>query len=163
QVVPRAKYLVKGGEIAFYVDPGVCGTEKDELAADGKTVVRHIDKKFDAPKAQLFRLIIDGVLGGDLPFVLVLIGVFIAIMMELFSALMRRLCGAPSRALRVGASLPISPSASIFLGGLIRKWADKRNKLTEAEQESSPGVLFSSGLIAGGAILAIVSCALLAP
>lgn len=155
QVVPRGKYLVKDGEIAFYVDPGVCGTEKDELAADGKTVVRHIDKKFDAPKAQLFRLIIDGVLGGDLPFVLVLIGVFVAIMMEL--------CGVPSLAFAVGAYLPLSTSASIFLGGLIRKWADKRNKLTEAEQESSPGVLFSSGLIAGGAILAIVSCALLAP
>jgi putative OPT family oligopeptide transporter len=155
QVLPRGKYLVLDGAIAFYVDPGVCGTEHDELAADNKTVVRHIDQKFDAPKAQLFRLIIDGVLGGDLPWVLVLIGVFVAIMMEL--------CGVPSLAFAVGAYLPISTSASIFLGGLVRKWADKRTKLSEAEQESSPGVLFSAGLIAGGALVAIVACALLAP
>jgi putative OPT family oligopeptide transporter len=155
QTLPRGKYLTKAGAVDFYVDPGVCGTEHDELAADNKTVVRHIEKKFDAPKAQLFRLIIDGVLGGDLPFVLVLIGVFVAIMMEL--------CGVPSLAFAVGAYLPISTSASIFLGGLVRKWADKRSKLTESEQESSPGVLFSSGLIAGGALVAIVACALLAP
>jgi hypothetical protein len=76
---------------------------------------------------------------------------------------MMELCGVPSLAFAVGAYLPISTSASIFIGGLVRKWADKRTKLTEAEQESSPGVLCSAGLIAGGAIVAILSCVLLYP
>jgi putative OPT family oligopeptide transporter len=154
-LIPRGHYLVKDGAIAFYMDPGVCGTEKIQYGPDGKTKEREIESKLDAPKAQLFRLIIDGVLGGDLPWVLVLIGVFIAIMMELV--------GAPALPFAVGAYLPISTSTSIFLGGLARKWADKRTKLTEQEQESSPGVLFSSGLIAGGALVGILVCALSAP
>ncbi len=154
-LIPRGHYLVKDGAIAFYMDPGVCGTEKIQYGPDGVTKEREIESKLDAPKAQLFRLIIDGVLGGDLPWVLVLIGVFIAIMMELV--------GAPALPFAVGAYLPLSTSTSIFLGGLARKWADKRTQLTEAEQESSPGVLFSSGLIAGGALVGILVCALSAP
>ena len=154
-LVPVGAYLIKDGAIVYRRDPGVCGTETDQLSEDGKTVERHIDGKFDAPKAQLFRLIIDGVLGGHLPWELVLIGVFISIMMEL--------CGVPALAFAVGVYLPVSTSSSIFIGGLIRKWADKKTKLTEQEQESSPGVLCSSGMIAGGALIAILSCALLTP
>jgi hypothetical protein len=153
--VPIGAYLARDGVIHFGEDPGVCGVETEQLAEDGVTVERKTGKKFDAPKAQLFRLIIDGVLGGSLPWTLVLIGVFVAIMMEL--------CGVPSLAFAVGAYLPISTSAAIFVGGLVRKWSDRRNKLTEAEQESSPGVLCSSGMIAGGALVAILACALVAP
>jgi len=154
-VIPVGKYLLRDGAIAYRVDPGICGSESQQLSDDGKTVERDTGKKFDAPKARLFSLIINGTLMRKLPWELVLIGVFIAIMMEL--------CGVPSLAFAVGAYLPISTSASIFIGGLVRKWADKRTKLTEAEQESSPGVLCSAGLIAGGAIVAILSCVLLYP
>jgi len=154
-LVPVGAYLIENGAIVHRRDPGVCGTETQQLADDGVTVERIIGKKLDAPKARLFQMIIDGVLEGTLPWELVLIGVFIAIMMEL--------CGVPALAFAVGVYLPISTSSSIFLGGLVRKLADKKSKLTEAEQESSPGVLFSSGLIAGGALVAILSCALVAP
>jgi putative OPT family oligopeptide transporter len=153
-LVPVGAYLIENGAIVHRRDPGVCGTETQQLAEDG-TVERKFGKKYDAPKARLFQMIIDGVLEGTLPWELVLIGVFIAIMMEL--------CGVPALAFAVGVYLPISTSSSIFLGGLVRKLADKKSKLTEAEQESSPGVLFSSGLIAGGALVAILSCALLTP
>jgi hypothetical protein len=154
-LVPVGAYLIEGGVIVHREDPGVCGTETQQLAEDGVTVEREIGPKLDAPKARLFQMIIDGVLEGTLPWALVLIGVFIAIMMEL--------CGVPALAFAVGVYLPISTSSSIFLGGLVRKWTDKRSKLSDAEQESSPGVLFSSGLIAGGALVAILSCALVAP
>jgi len=153
--VPVGRYLVADGAIAYREDPGVCGTEKVQYAEDGITPEREFGSKLDAPKARLFQMIIDGVLEGTLPWELVLIGVFIAIMMEL--------CGVPALAFAVGVYLPISTSSSIFLGGLVRKWADKRTQLTEAEQESSPGVLFSSGMIAGGALIAILTCALLTP
>ena len=154
-LLPVGKYVVSDGAIAYRVDPGICGTESQQLSDDGKTVERDTGEKFDAPKARLFSLIINGTLMRKLPWELVLIGVFIAIMMEL--------CGVPSLAFAVGAYLPISTSSSIFIGGLVRKWADKRTRLTEAEQESSPGVLCSAGLIAGGAIVAILSCILLYP
>lgn len=107
--------------------------------------------KFDAPKAQLFRLIIDGTLGGKLPWGLVLIGVFFALLCELLGL------GNASLAFAVGVYLPISTSAGIFVGGLVRWLVDMRRKgASAAEEEFSPGVLMASGLIAGGAIAGVI-------
>src|SRR5262249_21955144 len=107
--------------------------------------------KFDAPKAQLFRLIIDGTLGGKLPWGLVLIGVFFALLCELLGL------GNASLAFAVGLYLPISTSAGIYAGGLVRWLVDRQRKdLSAAEAEFSPGVLMASGLIAGGAIAGVV-------
>ena len=102
--------------------------------------------KFDAPKAQLFRLIIDGTLGGRLPWALVLVGVLLAIMMELV--------GVAALPFAVGLYLPISTSAAIFVGGLVRLLVDKKRE--GAGAEFSPGMLMASGLIAGGAITGVV-------
>jgi len=104
--------------------------------------------KYDAPKAQLFRLIIDGTMGGQLPWGLVLIGVFLALMMELV--------GVQSLPFAVGLYLPISTSGGIFIGGLVRRFVDKKRKGSAAEAEFSPGVLMASGLIAGGAIAGVL-------
>ncbi len=104
--------------------------------------------KFDAPKAQLFRLIIDGTLGGKLPWGLVLVGVFLAFMMELV--------GVSALPFAVGLYLPISTSAGIFIGGICRWIVDRRRKeASAAEAEFSPGMLMASGLIAGGAIAGV--------
>ena len=149
--VATGKYLVGDDDrIAFLVDPGVCGLEPEQRAADGR--VEKVVSKFDAPKAQLFRLIIDGVLDRNLPWELVLIGVAIALMMEL--------CGVPSLPFAVGAYLPLSTSTSIALGGFVRHLADRRAARSAAEAESSPGVLFASGLIAGAAIAGLLYAAL---
>jgi putative OPT family oligopeptide transporter len=149
--VPRGRYLVNdAGQVAFLVDPGVCGLEPEQRAPDG--TVEKVVSKFDAPKAQLFRLIIDGVLGRELPWGLVLLGVAIALVMEL--------CGVPSLPFAVGAYLPLSTSTAIALGGLVRRLADARAKRSAAESESSPGTLFASGLIAGGAIAGLLGAAL---
>jgi putative OPT family oligopeptide transporter len=105
--------------------------------------------KFDAPKAQLFRLIIDGTLGGTLPWGLVLIGVFLAIMMELV--------GVSSLPFAVGLYLPISTSGGVFTGGVVRWLVDRKRKgAAAAEAEFSPGMLMASGLIAGGAITGVL-------
>ena len=100
--------------------------------------------KFDAPKARLFSLIIDGILTRKLPWALVLVGVVLAFVMELV--------GVSSLPFAVGLYLPISTSTPIFVGGLVRNVVDRKTKTSEAEAEFSPGVLLSSGLIAGGAI-----------
>jgi uncharacterized oligopeptide transporter (OPT) family protein len=97
-------------------------------------------------------LIIDGILTRKLPWGLVLLGVSIAIVLEL--------SGIPSLPFAVGVYLPLSSSTPIFFGGLMRwlvdRYTGRKKKLTPEESESSPGVLFSSGLIAGGAISGIL-------
>ena len=149
--VPRGRYLMDdAGRIAFLIDPGVCGLEPEQRGPDGR--IEKVVSKFDAPKAQLFRLIIDGVLGRELPWGLVLLGVALALVMEL--------CGVPSLPFAVGAYLPLSTSTAIALGGLVRKLGDGRARRSAAEAESSPGTLFASGLIAGGAIAGLLGAAL---
>ena len=147
------KYLVNNqGQVVYFVDPGINGVlKKDD---DGNDLTR-----YDAPKATLMSYIIKGVLGQNLPWGLVLIGAMIAIVLEM--------SGAPALAFAVGLYLPISTSAPIFIGGLVRYFVDlylKRKlaarNLTEdeivAETDKSNGVLLASGYIAGGAIAGIL-------
>ncbi len=149
--VPRGKYLVgRDNHIAFLADPGVSGVEPVQRREDGS--VEKVVSKFDAPKARLFQLIIDGVLERNLPWSLVLIGVFLALLLDL--------CGVSVLPFAVGAYLPLSTSSTIWLGGIARWLADKRSKVSAEESESSPGVLFASGLIAGGALIGLLSAAL---
>jgi hypothetical protein len=147
------KYLVDdSGRVVYFVDPGINGTFKNLPNGDRIT-------KFDAPKATLMSYIIKGILGGKLPWGLVLLGAMIAIVLEM--------SGIPSLAFAVGVYLPLSSSSPIFIGGLVRllvdKWIAKKYrgaKLTEeqltAEGDKSPGVLMASGYIAGGAIAGII-------
>ena len=124
--------------------------------AQGNAAFRAIAvAKFDAPKAQLFRLIIDGTLGGQLPWGLVLIGVILALIMELI--------GVSALPFAVGLYLPLSTSAGIFVGGAIRALVDRKRKRTAAvagvtagHDDFSPGMLMASGLIAGGAITGVL-------
>jgi uncharacterized oligopeptide transporter (OPT) family protein len=115
--------------------------------------------KFTAPKATLMSYIIKGILGGELPWGLVLLGVMTAIVLEL--------SGIPSLAFAVGMYLPISASSPIFLGGLVRWGVDRHLRsrsenqgLTEEEMaaktDQSPGVLLSSGYIAGATLAGVV-------
>jgi putative OPT family oligopeptide transporter len=150
---PAGKYLVNDrGEAVWYVDPGINGTYTKR--PDGTEV-----RKFAPPQATLMSNIIKGILGGQLPWALVLLGVFIALTLEL--------AGLPSLAFAVGVYLPVSSSTPLFIGGIVRWIVDTRKRkelsssgLSEeqlvAETDKSPGVLLSSGYIAGGAIAGII-------
>ncbi|HEY8120945.1 MAG TPA: oligopeptide transporter, OPT family [Myxococcota bacterium] len=136
--VPPGRYLVDdAGAIRYLVDPGINGvvTQRD----DGTPV-----QKFDAPKARLMSLVIDGILTQKLPWGLVGIGAFIALTLEL--------AGISSLPFAVGVYLPLAASSPIFAGGLVRWLVDRRRKQSAADSDSSPGVLAASGLIAGGAL-----------
>ncbi len=145
--IRAGKYLVNDqGAFQYFVDPGINGTV--DKRDDGTPVV-----KYQAPKARLMSLIIDGILTQKLPWSLVLLGVFIAVVMEL--------CGISALPFAVGVYLPLSASAPIFAGGMVRYFVDRRRrkkkeKDAEADSDSSPGVLMASGLIAGGAIAGIL-------
>jgi putative OPT family oligopeptide transporter len=100
-----------------------------------------------APQATLMSTIIRGLLSQNLPWGLVLVGVFIAATLEL--------CGIHSLSFAVGSYLPIATTAPIFAGGLVRAYVEKKTGTTE-ESEVGSGTLFSSGLIAGGSLAGIL-------
>jgi len=101
-----------------------------------------------APQATLMATVIKGLLSQNLPWALVIIGMGIAAVMEL--------SGVRSLPFAVGAYLPLSTTSPIFIGGLVKWFVDSRKKDGKEESEIGPGALFSSGLIAGGAITGII-------
>jgi putative OPT family oligopeptide transporter len=99
-----------------------------------------------APQAVLMKTVIEGVLGGDLPWGLVMIGGAIAIMAELLRI--------PSLPFAVGIYLPLSTMTPIFVGGAIRQYVERRAGHDEElkTKKSEKGVLLGSGFIAGEGI-----------
>ncbi len=108
-----------------------------------------------APQARLMATVINGILKQQLPWGLVLLGVFLVVTVELL--------GIRSLAFAVGSYLSIGTTLTIFCGGVIRWLAERGKKGGAEESEVSPGSLYSSGLIAGAAIfgLAAISIRLL--
>jgi putative OPT family oligopeptide transporter len=100
-----------------------------------------------APQATLMATIIRGLLNQNLPWGLVLVGVFVSATLEL--------CGIHSLSFAVGSYLPIATTAPIYVGGLVRGWVERKTGTTQ-ESDVSAGTLFSSGLIAGGSIAGIL-------
>jgi uncharacterized oligopeptide transporter (OPT) family protein len=142
-VTPGRYFVAADGTIAYLCDPAVNGKL---TAEDDGTDVK--SNKYSAPKTQLIALIIDGIFDRNLPWDLVLIGVLIAITLEL--------SGVPALPFAVGVYLPLASTVPIFIGGMLRWAADKITTRTEAESDSSPGVLLGSGYIAGGSIMAVI-------
>ena len=102
-----------------------------------------------APQATLMKLIIEGVMEGNLPWALVFTGVFIAVTVELI--------GIPVLPFAIGVYLPVQLNACIMVGGLIRLALDKMKKKEEEKKEIvNDGILFCSGMIAGEGLVGIV-------
>ena len=104
--------------------------------------------ELSAPQAMLMKLITEGVMNGQLPWVLVFIGVFIAIAIEL--------TGIPVLPVAIGLYLPLELSSPIMLGGVLSLIIKKINHSSKADSHSSRGILFSSGLIAGEGLVGII-------
>lgn len=108
-------------------------------------------KELSAPQATLMKLVTEGVMNGNLPWNFVFIGAACTVIFELL--------GMPSLAVAIGIYLPLELTAPIMAGGILRLIVDRKNKSDSGE--SSKGVLFCSGLIAGeglmGVLLAILT------
>jgi putative OPT family oligopeptide transporter len=147
----KTGYLV--GATPFYQQVGLLiGVTVSALSIGWTTLYLH--KVFTigsaaiaAPQATLMATIIKGLLSQNLPWGLVLVGVFVAVTLEL--------CGIHSLSFAVGSYLPIATTAPIFVGGLVRWWVERRSGVKD-DSELSAGTLFSSGLIAGGSICGIL-------
>jgi putative OPT family oligopeptide transporter len=103
--------------------------------------------RLPAPQGTLMATIIQGVLSRDLPWGFIFVGAALAVVVQL--------CGVSGLAWAVGAYLPISTTFPIFVGGMMRALADRMRGQKE-ESEVSSGMLFSTGLVAGGSIAGLV-------
>ncbi len=102
-----------------------------------------------APQATLMKLVIEGVLDAKLPWALVAIGAAIAVVAEL--------CRLPSLPLAVGVYLPVSTMATVFAGGLLRWFIERRAPSEEQKTlRREQGVLFGSGLVGGEGVLGVL-------
>jgi putative OPT family oligopeptide transporter len=109
--------------------------------------------KYPAPQGTLMATLIKGILSFNLDWQFVLVGVFIAIVMEL--------CGIKSLSFAIGIYLPLSTTLPIFIGGAIKgvaEWRNKRKKvqLSAEEEDLAKGNLFATGLVAGGALAGVI-------
>lgn len=105
-----------------------------------------------APQATLMKLVVEGVMGGTLPWGLVFCGVFVAIVIEIL--------GLPVLPVSIGLYLPIHLSAPIFVGGMIRQLVESQKADTEEaaalkKDRVDRGLLYSSGMIAGEGLIGI--------
>ncbi len=107
-------------------------------------------EELGAPQAMMMKMVIEGVMGGDLPWALVFVGVFIAVFLEIL--------GLPVLPIAIGVYLPFHLNAGIMLGGVVRWIVEKRKYASEKAQNEAvqSGVLYASGLIAGEGIVGIL-------
>ncbi|MCL7984207.1 MAG: oligopeptide transporter, OPT family [marine benthic group bacterium] len=101
-----------------------------------------------APQSVLMKLVIDGVLDQNLPWMLILIGIGIGLVASLFKI--------PVLAFAVGVYLPLYTMAAVFLGGLLRWALTRKVPADTAERRRERGVLFGSGLVGGGGLTGVL-------
>src|SRR5262245_3436705 len=148
-----------GARYAVVRAGGVAGLPDGAYLVDDSGRVRYRiqegigSEQAPAPQATLMSLVIKGILTQQLPWGFVLLGVCTSLLMEII--------GVPALAFAVGIYLPLETTTPVFLGGLARRLVDWRRG-SEAESEAGPGVLYSSGLVAGGSIVGLLAVALAA-
>ena len=101
-----------------------------------------------APQAVLMKLVIDGVIEQQLPWMLIFIGVGLALVATALRI--------PVLPFAVGVYLPLYTMAAVFLGGLLRWWLSRNCDEAEAERRRERGVLFGSGLVGGGGLTGVM-------
>ena len=103
-----------------------------------------------APQATLMKMIVEGIMGGNLPWNLVFIGVFLAIALEILRV--------PVMPFAIGLYLPIYLNASIMIGGVVRMFMDHRKNVDEETKtkQTTDGTLYCAGMIAGEGLVGIL-------
>src|SRR5262249_19520838 len=143
--VSRGWYLAdSSGALKYRIDVPI---KRGEKVMDNN---EQAPERFKAPQPELFQLIIEGILGGKLEWALVVTGALIAVTLELM--------GISALPVAVGMDLGLGTATPIFAGGMLRWLTDKWRGVSasEAETETSPGVLLSSGYIAGGTLCGLM-------
>lgn len=108
------------------------------------------DAEVPAPQATLMKMIVEGIMGGELPWNLVFIGVFLALGLEILRI--------PVMPFAIGLYLPIYLNASIMVGGVVRMFMDGRKNVDAKtkERQATDGTLYCAGMIAGEGLVGIL-------
>ena len=103
-----------------------------------------------APQATLMKMIVEGIMGGNLPWNLVFVGVFLAIALEILRI--------PVMPFAIGLYLPIYLNASIMIGGVVRMFMNRRKNVDEETKtkQTTDGTLYCAGMIAGEGLVGIL-------
>lgn len=101
-----------------------------------------------APQATLMKMVVEGIMGGNLPWGLILVGVFIAVIAEII--------GIPVLPFAIGVYLTVHLNACIMVGGIIRLFFDKIKNNERKKKVTNSGILFCSGMIAGEGIVGLI-------
>ena len=140
--------IVSSIAIGFVIK--VLDTPTADMAAQGITHAIGSDK-YSAPQATLMATLAKGILSFNLDWQFVMVGVFIAMMIEL--------CGIKALAFAIGLYLPLSTTLPIFIGGAIKgfvDWRAEKKNEAKADDDLGKGSLFATGLIAGGALAGVI-------
>ncbi len=105
-------------------------------------------EELGAPQATLMKMVIEGIMGGELPWGLILIGVGLAVVVEII--------GIPVLPVAIGIYLPVQLNACIMVGGLVRLFFDRMKEGKKKKNVISNGILFCSGMIAGEGLVGIL-------
>jgi putative OPT family oligopeptide transporter len=136
--------------IAIGIVVKVLDTPTADMAAQGITHAIG-SERYAAPQATLMATLAKGILSFNLDWQFVIVGVFIAVMIEL--------CGIKALAFAIGLYLPLSTTLPIFIGGAIKgivDWRSEKKGEAKQDEELGRGSLFATGLIAGGALAGVV-------
>ena len=106
-------------------------------------------EQIPAAQATMMKMLVEGIMNADLPWALIFIGVFVAVVIEILKV--------PVMPFAVGMYLPFSLSAGIMAGGIVRYIVEKiKGSNEEKKERADKGVLFTSGMIAGEGIMGII-------
>ena len=106
-----------------------------------------------APQATLMKMIVEGIMDAKLPWVLVFMGVFLALALEVLRV--------PVMPFAIGLYLPIYLSCGIMVGGVVRLFLDKKKEAKSKKKEMiSNGTLYCAGMIAGEGLVGILMAVL---
>lgn len=105
--------------------------------------------QISAPQAHLMKMLVEGIMGGDLPWGLIFVGVCIALCLEILRL--------PVMPIAIGLYLPVQLNACIMIGGLIALFMDRRKKVDEKTKaaQNNDGTLYCAGMIAGEGLVGI--------
>lgn len=108
------------------------------------------EKEISAPQATLMKSVVEGVMNENLPWMLIILGVVIAIVVEILQI--------PVLAFAIGVYLPIHLSAPIMAGGLIKMYVEKKKYASNEERKNAIDsvTLYSAGMIAGEGMIGIM-------
>ncbi|MDV9259425.1 oligopeptide transporter, OPT family [Clostridioides difficile] len=137
------RYFTIASIVGVIVVVGVILLLSDQLRATGDNV------QFALPQANLMSTLTSGIMSGSLPWVMIIVGVFMAIVLYALNL--------PIMTIAIGFYLPIATTSIILVGALIRLFVELVSR-TEKEKEVkvSNGISLSSGLVAGGSIIGLI-------